>query len=188
VRREMTGWFGVVAALVFLSSTLNAVPVIAAEGPRFAVRSFEIEGELPIPRERALAILAPYTGEAVRIEDLQSAATALEAELVSRGFSFHRVVLPPQSLEGIARLRVLPFRLANIAVSGNTHFSTGNVLASLPALTKGESPNISELGRNRAAANEHPSKEIDITFRPSEVPDSVDADVKVRDEPPLGFS
>lgn len=177
----------VCAVFVFVLSIVSGIPVFAAAEPRFAVRSFEIQGALPIPRERALAILAPYTGDAVRIEDLQSATAALEAELVSSGFSFYRVVLPPQSLEGVATIRVLPFRLANVSVTGNTHFTTENILASLPALRKGESPNIAEVGRNRAAANEHPTKEVDITFRQSDVADSVDAQVQVRDEPPLSF-
>ena len=75
----MTGWFRVCAALAFAGSLLAAAPGHTAEGPRFTVRAFEIEGDLPIPRERALAILAPYTGVAVRIEDLQTGATLLEA-------------------------------------------------------------------------------------------------------------
>jgi hemolysin activation/secretion protein len=163
-----------------------AAPVQGAE-PRFAVGGFEIEGNLPIARERAQAVLAPYAGPAVGIEQLQAAATALEAELTERGFPFYRVILPPQSLEGTVTVRVLPFRLGNINVSGNKYFPTPNVLASLPALKAGESPNVAEIGRNRAAANEHPSKEVEITFRQSEIADAVDADVKVEDQPPFGF-
>ena len=157
------------------------------EGLRFAVRSFEIEGNLPIPRENAQEILAPYTGDAVTLDRLNSAAAALEAELTAQGYAFHRVILPEQSLEGIAKLRILPFRLANISVSGNQHFSTENVLASLPSLRKGEPPNVAEVGRNRATANEHPSKELEITFRKSEVADSIDADVAVKDLPLHSF-
>ncbi|HYH42909.1 MAG TPA: ShlB/FhaC/HecB family hemolysin secretion/activation protein [Burkholderiales bacterium] len=176
-----------IASAVFLSLLVTFTAVAQDTGPRFTVRSFEIEGDLPIPRERAMAILAPYTGQSVRLEDLQSAASALEAELLTRGFSFYKAVLPPQSLEGVAIIRVLPFRLANVTVTGNSHFPTDNVLRSLPALRKGESPNIGEVGRNRAAANEHPTKEVDITFRQSEVPDSVDAEVKVVDQAPFSL-
>ena len=156
----------------------------AADGPRFTVRSFDIEGELPIPRERALAVLAPFSGDAVDLAQLQSAAAALETELVARGHSFYRVVLPPQQLQGSAIVRVLPFRLANVSVSGNRHFSTQNVLASLPALKQGESPNIFAIARNRAAANDHAAKHVEVTFRQSETPDAVEADVAVRDTPP----
>ena len=163
-----------------------SAPGYAAD-PRFAVRGFTIEGDLPIPQERAQAVLAPFAGPEVGIEQLQSAATALEAELTVRGFPFYRVIVPPQSLEGTVVLRVLPFRLGNVTVEGNQHFSTENVRRSLPALQPGASPNVAAVGRNRAAANEHPSKELDITFRQSEVPDSVDAQVRVQDQPPFGF-
>jgi hemolysin activation/secretion protein len=154
------------------------------DAPRFAVRAFTIEGELPIARERALAVVAPYTGVAVELTQLQSAASALEAELAARGYPFYRVVIPPQSLEGVAVIRVLPFRLGNVSVTGNKYFTTENILSSVPALKKGESPNVAEVGRNRSAANEHPSKSVEVTFRQSETPDSVDAEVAVQDLPP----
>src|SRR6185295_17675879 len=175
---------GTLRAVLALIAAVWTAFAFAADA-RFAVQGFAIEGELPIAQERALAVVTPFSGPAVGIEQLQAAATALETELAARGFPFYRVILPPQSLEGTVTLKVLPFRLGNIAVSGNQFFSTENVLASLPALKKGESPNIAAIGRNRAAANEHPAKQLDITFRQSDVADAVDADVKVSDEKPL---
>src|SRR5687768_10543947 len=88
------------AVVLAFSGLVLACAAYAQDGPRFAVRGFEIEGELPIPRERALAIVGPYTGESVDLERLQDAVRALESELAARGFPFYRVVLPPQSLEG----------------------------------------------------------------------------------------
>jgi hemolysin activation/secretion protein len=171
-----------------LLAALLACGVHAQEsGPRFAVRAFDIQGDLPIRPDEAQAIVGRYTGEAVNLETLQGAASALEAELAARGFPFYRVVLPPQSLDGVAVLRVLPFKLANVNVTGNQYFPKENVLASLPALKAHSSPNVAEVGRNRSAANEHPSKTVEITFKPSETPDAVDADVTVQDLPPQSF-
>src|SRR5688500_13436384 len=130
LRRLRHLWTG----LLFLAA-LGAGHAHAADA-RFAVQGFAIEGELPIAQERALAVVTPFAGPAVGIEQLQAAASALETELAARGFPFYRVILPPQSLEGTVTLRVLPFRLGNINVSGNTHFSTENVLRSLPAMKK----------------------------------------------------
>jgi hemolysin activation/secretion protein len=155
--------------------------------PRFAVTGFQIEGELPIPRERAMSIVAPFAGDAIELGQLQKAATALEQELFARGHTFYRVIVPPQDLAGVVTLRVLPFRLANVTVKGNQYFSEENILRSLPSLKKGASPNVSQVGRNRSAANEHPSKEVEITFRESETPDSVDAEVAVLDQQPQSF-
>ncbi len=163
-------------------------PAQAQDALRLAVRGFEIEGELPMPREAALALLAPFAGEAVGLEQLQGAARALEAALAERGHAFHRVILPPQAVAGTVRLRVLAFRLARVAVSGNGHFSSENILASLPALAPGAPPDVAEVARERAAANEHPAKRVEIVFRPSATPDAVDAQVAVQDEAPRRFS
>jgi hemolysin activation/secretion protein len=183
-RQRGLTWAVAGAFVFFLAFDADAQ---AGDTPRFAVRAFSIEGELPIARERALAVVRPYTGEAVELTQLQSAATALEAELAASGYPFYRVVLPPQSLEGVAIIRVLPFRLGNVSVTGNRYFTSENVLASLPALKTGVSPNVAEVGRNRSAANEHPSKGLEVTFRQSETPDSVDAEVAVQDLPPQSF-
>lgn len=155
--------------------------------PTTAVRTFIIEGDLPIPQERAQQVLAPFIGDAVGLTQLRLATKALETELSARGYSFYRVLLPPQALESTVTIRVVPFRLGTISVSGNQYFSTANVLASLPALKQGTSPNVALVARDRAAANEHPSKQVDVNFTQGEAPDTVDAQVKVQDEPPLRF-
>lgn len=173
----------VLMLLVMLNAPAYAESV--AESPRFEVRRYEIEGELPISAGRAQAVLAPFTGESVGLEKLQGAAKALEAELYSRGYAFYHVVLPPQALEGTVKLRVLPFKLADIAISGNRNFSNENVLASLPSLRQGESPNVARVARNRAQVNEHSAKRVEVTFRQSRTPNAVDADVAVQDNPPL---
>lgn len=166
---------------------LNTLALSASEPEalRFDVRAFEIEGSLPIPVDRSQAILVPFTGKAVGLEELQAAAKALESELSAQGYVFYHVVLPPQTLGETVKLRVLPFALADVSVSGNKHFSNENVLASLPALKPGESPNVAAVARDRAHSNEHPARQVDVTFRQSQTPDSVDADVKVQDSRPL---
>src|SRR6266508_1394494 len=136
------GAMRILAALTLSLLLATAANAQSSDGPRFAVHRFEIEGDLPIPHARAAAILAPYTGDAVDLSQLQAAAAKLEAELFDRGYAFYRVVVPPQALQGFAVVRVLPFRLAKVSVSGNKYFSTGNVRASLPDLKEAESPNV----------------------------------------------
>lgn len=153
--------------------------------PQFEIVGYDIEGELPIPRERAQAILAPYTGSAVTLSQLKDAAKALETALSEAGFPFFRVILPAQSAERVVKLRVLTFRLGNVSVQGNRNFSTQNILRSLPALRAGQPTNVSELARNRSVVNDHPSKTVEISFVQSEKVDAVDAEVTVQDEKPL---
>ena len=167
---------------LFAGSLAQAQPT---DEPQFEVTGYEIEGDLPIPRERAQAILAPYTGGAVTLSQLKDAAKALETALSESGYPFYRVILPAQTAERVIKLRVLTFRLGSVSVQGNRNFSKENVLRSLPALRPGEGTNVSELARNRAAVNDHPSKSVEVNFVQGDKLDVVDAEVTVQDERPI---
>ncbi|MGE4111515.1 MAG: POTRA domain-containing protein, partial [Burkholderiales bacterium] len=111
-------------------------------GPRFAVSGYSVEGDNPLSAAETQSLLASYTGEAVTLDQLQSAAGALESALKDRGFSFLRVVIPPQDAQGVITLRVLAFKLNAVNISGNKDFSNDNIRASLPALQSGATPNL----------------------------------------------
>ena len=156
-------------------------------GPRFAVTGYSVEGDNPLSVADTQSLLASYTGEALTLDRLQSAANALETALRDRGFSFLRVVIPPQDAQGVITLRVLAFKLNAVNVSGNQHFDTANILASLPALRSGTTPNLREIARAQALANDHPSKQVSVTLQQGKAPDTVDAAVRVEDSKPLQF-
>ncbi|MBL8377199.1 MAG: ShlB/FhaC/HecB family hemolysin secretion/activation protein [Burkholderiales bacterium] len=167
------------------ASTAAAAPA----GPRFLVKSYRIEGENPLGPARAAAVLAPFTGDGVALEGLQSAAEALERALHEAGFGFYRVVLPPQDSVGEVRLRVLAFTVGEVSVKNQIFVSVANVRASLPALKEGTSPNTFVLARDLALANENPARRIVTAFRPGQKPDTVDASLEVTDSRPLtGFA
>lgn len=174
-------------AILALSVLAMTVPALAQPGgiARFAVSDYRIEGENPLPAAETRALLAPYTGESVTLDHLQAAAGALEIALRERGFGFMRVMVPPQDAKGTIVLRTLAFRLGDIEIAGNHGFDRTNILASLPSLRPGESPNLREIARNQAQVNDHPAKQIVVTMRQGKVPDTVDAEVKVEDGDPL---
>ena len=152
--------------------------------PTFSVTEFTVTGDNPLG-DRALAILKPYLGKQSGLEGLSAAADALEQALVDAGYSFHRVSLPPQSLDsGRVELRVVAFSLGRTLIEGNRFFDRDNVLHALPQLRVGEAPNTRLLGRSLDMANEHPSRQIQLTFREGEEPDTIDAAIKVGDSSP----
>jgi hemolysin activation/secretion protein len=148
------------------------------------VKRFVVEGDNPLSAQETDAILAPHLGAHRSIETIEAAARALEKEIRDRGFAFHRVIVPAQRPErGDLRLQVLSFRLDDIHVTGNQHFSSENILRSIPALESGRTPNVMELGRQVGLANEHPSKRIAINIKEGKKRDHLDADVRVVDVP-----
>ena len=148
------------------------------------VKHFVIEGDNPLSPRETDAILAPHLGTHKSLKTLEAAATALEAALRERGYSFHRVIVPAQRpTAGDLKLQILRFDLNKVTVTGNEHFSPENILRSLPALEPGKSPDVRELARELSLANEHPAKRLAINIKESQQRDALDAEVRVRDVP-----
>ena len=176
--------------ILLLGTALGAVPTLDAQ-PReedgivyFEVSAFDVTGDNPLSAAETATLLEPYLGEQAGFLGLANAAEVLETEIRSRGFAFHRVIVPPQRARGTIELRVLVFRIGDVTVEGNTHFGDDNVLAMLPSLVSGETPNSRALTRDMQRANQHPGKNLTLTLSPSGAEDRVDALISVEDTSP----
>ena len=175
-------WF-----ILAIASVLG-LPAVAQEPPpvKFTVTHFEVEGDNPLDKATTDAALAPFLGEYASIDGLLAAKDALEHSFAAAGFSFHRATLPPQALDtGVVVLKVASYNVGDVKVSGNQHFSTETIRASLPKILGGSTPDLTEVSRSLAVANQHPHKKLRVTLRDSETtPDSLDAVVNVQDQKP----
>ncbi|MBW1796894.1 MAG: ShlB/FhaC/HecB family hemolysin secretion/activation protein [Deltaproteobacteria bacterium] len=161
--------------------------VFGADVPqvRFTVERFVIEGENPLSENKTQGVLAPFTGEHEGLSRIEKASKALEQALHDKGYQFHRVVVPPQrTADGVIMLRILIFPLDKITVKGNKHFSDENILASIPCLQPGQSPNTLKVARSLLIANEHPAKRVAVFIRESQETGHVNARVEARDMRP----
>jgi hemolysin activation/secretion protein len=151
----------------------------------FSVTEFSITGENPISTEKTNQALSLFLGEHQGLEGLIEAAAELEVAILNAGFSFNRVLLPPQTLQdGVVELKITKIKLANIEVEGNQHFSDENIINSIPGLVTGTVPDTRELSRQLIVANNHPSKIVTIRMKQSKEPESVDAVLNVQDQRP----
>src|SRR4051812_5652862 len=160
----------------------------AADAPMLEVTHFVVEGDNPLSEAETQEILKPYLGPHSSLATLEKAAGALQEAVRARGNSFHRVIVPAQQpTSGELRLRILPFTLERVTVVGNQHFSTENILRSVPGLKPGRSPDVRLLGQELSLANEHPSKRVTLQIKEGVKPDTVDADLRVADVAPSQF-
>ena len=172
--------FSALLAIPFPGRAADAVPQI-----RLNIKGFLVEGENPLSAEQTRSVLNIFLGDHEGLEGLVEAAAELESAIVGAGHSFHRVILPPQTLDGNQiRLQVIVLRLANIEVTGNQHFQADNIRASLPGLAPGTAPDTEVLTREIQVANEHPAKQLMLRLKQSDAPDSVDAEIAVQDRRP----
>lgn len=152
----------------------------------FLVERFKVEGEMPLDMQEVEALLEPYRHRQYDLGGLQKLAKMLEQEIRDDGYSFYRVIVPPQTLsDGAIRLKIISFPVNRITVKNNQYFDEDNILASMPGLDAGESPNTRTLTDTLKVANRHPFKELKLTFKQSEEePDRIDAQISVNERRP----
>jgi hemolysin activation/secretion protein len=188
--------------LRFLQSLLCALSVFAAltafaagekpdAAPRFDIKGYRVEGNTLISADNLESVLSPFTGRDRDFGAVQEALDALEQAYRNRGFSMVMATLPEQELEsGVVRLKVNESRLGKINIEGNRYFDPANIRRSLPALNRGETPNINAVSRSLKLANENPAKKINLQLMNSDRENEIDANIAVKDEAPwkIGFS
>jgi hemolysin activation/secretion protein len=159
--------------------------------PRFDINGYRVEGNTLIPLGNLESILSPFTGRGRDFGAVQEALDALEKAYRDLGFSMVMVTLPEQELEsGIVRVKVNENRLGTINIEGNRYFDQANIRRSLPALNRGETPNLHAVSRSLKLANENPAKKISVQLLSSDRENEIDANITVKDEAPwkIGIS
>ena len=157
----------------------------ALENPRFSIARYEIEGTSRVDADVLTRALKEFTGPTQDFSAIQSAVAAIERIHSDAGFASTRVVSPEQDIEdGVVRLKLVEGRVNKVEIVGNKHYSEENIRRSLPALREGETPDVNAIGKSLRLANESTTKYSQITFRPSQTPDTVDAVVRVADARP----
>lgn len=156
--------------------------------PTLDIQRYVIEGDNPLSADETNALLAPFIGEKRTLRQIEDAANALERAMRERGYAFHRMLVPAQKPSaGEIRLQVIGIKLGGVEVTGNEHFTTENIRRSLTSLKEGEIPEVRTLGRDITASNANPAKQVTVTFKESAKPGMVDAEVKVKDSPVMGY-
>jgi hemolysin activation/secretion protein len=157
--------------------------------PRFEIRRFVFDGASLIPKEQLGSATAAFTGPGRTFGDVQRALETLERAYSDAGYSAVQIVLPEQELErGEIRFQIVEAKIGRVRVEGNKHFDEANIRASVPSLMPGSSPNIHEISRNLRVANENPAKQATVLLRSGQEEATVDAVLRVVDEPPTKFS
>lgn len=177
---------------IIVLMSVNGLSVTAAlaqpVAARFVVERYEVIGINPLSEKNSQQILSEFVGEHEGLEGVQAAVDALESQIRQAGHSFHRVILPPQTLVGgVIKLEVVEFSLGNMTIQGNEYFDESNILRSLPGLQPGQTPNTRKLSRQLNFANQHPAKKLNLSFRESEQKQAIDAIIEVEDKKPGAF-
>jgi hemolysin activation/secretion protein len=176
--------------LLGMASATAQTPMPQATGAttEFKISGFELTGDIPLKSEDTTRVLAPFIGPQGTLLTLQQASSALEAELSAKGFSLHRVALPPQEVGSKVTLNIVKFVIGKVTIEGASRYSEANIRASVPELKEGEAPNFKVLAVQTAIANEGAGKQIQISLKEAAQEDKIDVKVLVKEAKPWNFS
>lgn len=153
----------------------------------FEVKQFVVRDQVVLSADEAADILEPFLGDHAGLDGLYAAKDALEQALADKGLSFYRAVLPTQTLkDGIVYFELVEFKLADIEVTGNEHFSSANILSGVP-VAKAESPNIDKVTAALRVLNDNPSRSVKLNFKAGDERDTLKAIFEVEDQDPQSF-
>jgi hemolysin activation/secretion protein len=175
-----------IKTITLIASLTCCLPIVQAETLRFPITQFLIQGNSLLPVETLVQLTRPYTGESRVYGDIQKALESIENAYRKAGYGAVRVYVPEQDIStGFVQINIVETKLNNIVSELTTHFDRDNILASLPTLQQGKSPNTSKISDNVQLVNENPAKKVEVVMGIGETENTIDATVKVREENPV---
>ena len=152
----------------------------------FSIKSYEVQGNSVMPRERLDKIFKPYTGTNVSIDRILQAVKDCQLEYRNLGYATVGVTLPRQKITNeTVQVQVTEGRLADIVVVGNNYFSSNNVRRSLPSLTTNVLLNSKWFQAELDRANANQDRQIYPVIAPGPEPGTSALQLKVKDQLPL---
>lgn len=159
-----------------------------AEAPRVNVQRWQVQGNTLLPADELAGVLQAFTGPLTSTR-LREATLAVQALYRDAGYGGVVAFLPEQDLAGgLALLRVVEGRLAQVQVRGQQKFSEANVRASLPSLAVGRTPAVRRIDAEIQMANENPAKGVQVLLQPGAGTGEIVAQVTVAEQPLQRFS
>jgi len=157
---------------------------------RFDIKRFAVSGNSLLSEAELDQRVAPFVGTKREYGDIQRALEALELAYRQRGFSAVQVSVPEQELtEGVVKLQVTESVIDKLTINtAAKYFNASNLLAGLPALREGTTPNTFDLSSQIALNNESPAKQVEVILGISEKEGKVDAKINVAESNPVRFS
>ncbi len=159
-----------------------------AETLHFPINQFLIQGNTLVSNEAIAELTRPFTGDSRVYGDIQKALEAIENAYRKAGYGAVQVYAPEQDVtSGFVQLNVTESKLANIVTEFTEHFDRDSILASLPTLEIGKSPNTRAISNNIQLVNENPAKKIEVIMGAGDKEDTINATIKVREDNPVGI-
>lgn len=173
----------VAIAWVALASAAHAG---AAEGARFDIFEFRVEGNSLLSDAQVERAVSPHMGEGRGLGDVEKARAALERRYHEAGFLTVLVTVPEQQVDqGLVNLQVTEAPVSRLRVVGSQYHLPSGIRQKLAAVSEGQVPNFDQLQTQLEGVNRAADLKVAPVLKPGKVPGTVEVQLDVDDQLPL---
>lgn len=163
--------------------------VTAQDKAVFDIMEYEVDGATLLQQVKIEKAVYPFLGAGKTVEDVEAARKALEQEYRKSGFATVTVDVPEQHVtEGVVRLRVNESKVGKLRVTGSRYYSQGRILAQVPSVAPGTTPNFTAFQGDLQTVNRFPGSRVTPILKPGREPGTTDVELNVEDKNPLSGS
>ena len=173
------------------AQTPAGAPASSQPDQHFDILEYRVLGNSRLAVRAVEGAVYPYLGPNRDFAAVEQAKASLEKAYRVAGYGAVVVDIPEQRVgdDGVVRLRVTEGRLDRVRVKGARYYSGRQILAALPALQVGTSPNLPALQQQLANLNAQTTdRTVTPILKAGPEPGTVDVDLAVRDNLPLHAS
>ena len=161
-------------------------PAKSTNAPVFAIKGYDVQGNTVLPVPVLTKIFGSHLGSHATFDTIRQALGELQLAYRARGYVTVSVALPRQQItNGIVKVKVTEGRLAGIKVVNARHFSSNNVMRTLPSLRTNILLNNLALQQELDRANQSRDRQIYPELGPGPDPGTTSLLLKVKDQLPL---
>ena len=143
----------------------------------FELKKIIVEPSAVLTKEELAAIISPYEGRRVQLDDIYTVVEKINELYTSKGYVTCRAFLPPQTItEGKVKLLLVEGRTGTATVKGNKHTKTAFIKKRLH-LKENEIANIKELNKDILLFNATNSTQLRIMMKAGAKPGTTDYEI-----------
>ena len=171
--------------------TQEKKPVKPSAGPttKILVKKFRVEGNKLLSTNEINAIVAPFEGKELTLEEIRNIADLITARYRDKGYIIVNAFVPKQVIKNnVVTIKVVEGKVEAINVTGNKSYSTAFVAKHLSVIEKDPSLKEDRLEKALLILNDYPSLNVNASLKAGKEPGTTDVIAQVTDKFPISGS
>ena len=156
---------------------------------KILVKKFKVEGNNLLSTNEINALITPYEGKDLTLEEIRSIADLITAKYRAKGYIIANAIVPKQVIkDNIVTIKVVEGKVEAISVTGNKSYSSSFIEKHLSVIEKDPSLKEETLEKALLILNDYPSLNVNASLKAGKEPGTTDVIAQATDKFPISGS